>query len=124
MSIEKSRHNRIYLPSHLYVLAESGSKTQSVQRARETPLRIGDVLNLTEGFRGISAICTSAKRIKVIANNTVKAVFVDKIRMTARQLDELASSEGFQNPSDLFRFFHNVHGGHFEGTLVSWKYGV
>jgi hypothetical protein len=110
-------------------MVESGKKRQTIRRARQRPIRVGDRLSLRawsdKPYRSKQivlreATCSRVSTIEIDETFQEIVFVVDGQRLQQEQWARLARDDGFACTTDMLDWFRDVHGLPFRGVLISW----
>lgn len=114
---------------------ESGAKTQTIRRVRETPIKVGDTLQLYTGHHvlpcrqqiGVGVVREiSAVRLSADGVDAYVTPLWQLMRMPPEQSEdvtegEFAKADGFKDWPEMRDWFERQYGLPFEGVLIRWE---
>jgi len=105
-------------------VVKNGKKRQTIRKQRKYPIKVGETLYLYIGLRTKKARKLRTEKCKWI--DMIK-IYQDGIRLGKRwrlshkrELDEFAQADGFENYTEMVKWFSETHGLPFEGILIKW----
>lgn len=116
-------------------LVESGQKRQTIRAiGKRRHARPGDRLQLYTGQRTKvcrklilpDPVCISVHAVymfKIIERRRDKhayQLYLDGELISWHEVPEIANADGFENSTEFFNFFEDVHGMPFRGVLIKW----
>lgn len=115
-------------------LVERGEKTQTIRRVRETPIKVGDTLQLLTGQRTKACRKLGVGMVEEVSAVRLTADGVDAyitplwqlMRMTPEKTEnvteeEFAKADGFKDWLEMRDWFEKQYGLPFEGVLIRWE---
>ena len=104
----------------------SGTKRQTIRKARKRPIKPGDKLILA-AWRG-KPYRSTVRRLRVATCSSVCPITINgtrDIEINGRpanliRVGKLAVADGFRCISEMVDWFEEVHGLPFEGVIIRW----
>lgn len=114
---------------------EDGSKPHTIRADRKHPIKAGDTLYLYTGMRSLACrplrapeICNAVVRITIDTDRCEvllgKGSTIHRCGgglLTPAEIERLAKLDGFDDVNAFFKWFRDIHGATFRGTLIEWK---
>lgn len=101
---------------------ENGEKRQTIRKTRKHFTQPGDTLYLYTGMR--TKRCRKLREVvcRIVHPITIRGFYVevDGWHQTHQQVVELARADGFDGPTEFFKFFHDNYGDYFNGVIIKW----
>lgn len=112
-----------------------GQKRQTIRaRGKRRPPEVGEALQLYTGMRTMlckklvrpDPVCTSVepitistglKQVRMIQAYGVNQAWLD---LDLKEIEALATADGFNSVDEFFGFFEEAHGPTFSGYLIKW----